>query len=208
MKKFKWWWGVGAVIVLWASIFTVRSCRITDAYSRMRGAYEEARRIAEADHAIQLKAIEAANAQIVELDKKLLSSEQVISDIRGLLTLKDAHLADLNDALGKARTDSERVPILTSMVETWKAKYADLEGVVVEKDKQLSAWGAKYAAQVTISDSWKAQYEAEHRLRLSGETLLGTLEGKYRRAKLMSSVKNVALVALVGATAFQFIKGK
>jgi hypothetical protein len=194
--------------VLWGIVFTARSCRIEDKYSKLKGAYEEARRVAEADHAAQMKIIEEAHLVIAEKDRAIAASDKTINTYKKVLTLKDAHLIELEGDLGAARTDAERVPILTAMVETWREKYGVLEGVVAEKDKQLAGWGGKYAAAVTIGDTWKAQYEAEHRLRLSGETLNKSLEGKYRRARIISSAKTVALVAIAGLLTYKFIGGK
>jgi hypothetical protein len=208
MKKFKWWWGIGAVIIAMLIVSMVRSCRIEDNYSKLKGTYEEYRRIVEADAKIEDALIAKQLATIAELDKKIDSSQQVIADYKKLITLKNTHLADLSEDLGKARTDAERVPILTAMVDTWVEKYGVLEGVVVEKDKQIADWGRKYAAQVEISDAWKSKYEAEHTLRLSGETLNKVLEGKYRRARVTSAVKKVALIALAGVATYQFVKGK
>ncbi len=208
MKKFKWWWGIGVVIIILFTLSMVRSCRIEDNYSKLKGAYEEYRRIVEADAKIKDALIAQQISAIAELDKKIDTSEQVIGHVSNAIGQKNTDLLNLEKSLTQAKTDAERVPILTSMVETWSAKYAHLESVVSEKDKQLAAWGGKFDAQIQISDAWKAKYEAEHALRLSGETLNKALEGKYRRAKMVSSVKNVALIALAGVATYQFVKGK
>lgn len=191
--------------LLLTTVFAVRSCKITDDYSRLKGAYEEARRVAEADHAAQLAVIAEAHKAIAEKDAAIAESGKAVADLRAKIGKKDAALGGLSADLAAAKTDAERVPILTSMVETWAAKYADLEGVVAEKDTQLAAWAVKYAAAVTIGDSWKAQYEAEHRLRLSGETLNKVLEGKYKRAKAVSTITLYAAGGYASYKAGQFI---
>jgi len=205
MKKFKWWWGVGAVIIILLFVSVARSCRIEDKYSKLKGEYDEARRVAEADHAMQLKVIEKAAAEILELDKKLLHSEQAISGLNGDIAVKDKNLAALRESW--AGLSAECQGKLRELDTKWAEKFSLLEGVVAEKDKQIADWGRKHAAQVTISESWKVQYESEHRLRLSGETLNKALEGKLRRAKITSSVKTVALVAVAGLLTYKFIVG-
>ena len=199
---------VGIVALLLSAVFVVRSCKIDDKYSVLKG---ENNILKEQVAVVEKAAVaerEAAQKRDAEKDKVIAASKQTEADLRAKIGKKDAALNELDKDLAAAKTDAERVPILTSMVETWAAKYADLEGVVTEKGKQLAAWAGKYASAVTIGESWKAQYEAERRLRLSGETLNKMLEGKFRRAKLTSAVKDVALVALVGATTYQFLKGK
>lgn len=197
---------IGVAVLLGGLLLTARACKITDPYSKLKGAYEEARKVAEADHALQLKAIEAAQKVIADKDKAIADSTKEIGYLTNSIGQKNADLLNLEQTLTQAKTDAERVPILTSMVETWRGKYAALEGVVAEKDTQLAAWGAKFAAQVTIGDSWKAQYEAEHRLRLSGETLLGKLETKYRVLKFTSSVKSMVVIAAAGFIGYTLIK--
>lgn len=207
MKKYIPYIVSGLVFIL-ALTFLARSCSVIDKYSKLKGQYEEARRIAEADHAIQLKAIEDAQRVISERDQAIAQATERIGSLSAAIANKTEALAALDKDLADAKTDAERVPILTSMVETWKAKYANLEGIVVEKDKQLGEWAVKYAAQVSISESWKGQYESEHRLRLLGEGLVDTLEGRLKRASLTSQLKTVTLVAVAGVLGYTLIKGK
>lgn len=206
MKGGKWWWGIGAVLLLCSAVVGIRSCRVEDKYSKLKGAYEEYRRIVEADMQLAAEKLAAQNAVIADLDKKILTSEQVLQNLQQLTAQKDADLTALRESW--AGLSLECQASLHALDTKWSEKFTLLEGVVAEKDKQLAAWALKYAAAVTIGETWKAQYEAEHRLRRAGETLNKVLEGKYRRARVTSSVKNVALVVLAGVATYQLVRGK
>ncbi len=205
MKNIK-WYAVGAGLLLCAAFFAVRSCRIDDKYSVLKG---ENNILKEQVSAVEKVAIEQraeADKVIAEKDKAIAESDKTIVGLKDSIGAKNAALAALDKNLAAAKTDAERVPILTSMVETWKGKYAALEGVVAEKDTQLAAWAVKYAQQVDISSTYRVQYEAEHRLRLSGETLLGKLETKYKVLKFTSSVKSMVVIATAGFIGYTLIK--
>jgi len=194
------------IVLCWGIISMSRACKITDKYSRLVGQYEQMRKAYDADAILKDSLIAAKEKAIAELDKKLYTSEQVIGHMTNEIGQRDRELTEIRGTW--ANLSAECQFKLHELDVTWGGKYSLLEGVVVEKDKQITAWAGKYDAQVAISDAWKAKFEGERTLRLSGETLLSTLEGKYRMVKLKASVKNVALVALVGATTFLLIKGK
>lgn len=198
-----------ALALAFALFFAVcDGLRTRDKYSVVVGQLEEAVKVKDAVIVEKDKLIEQANGVIAGKDKALVASKQAEADLRAKIGKKDAALLNLEQSLTQAQTDAERVPILTSMVETWAAKYADLEKVVTEKDTVVTAWVTKYNAQVQISDAWKAKYEATARVLSLSENALKSSNRKLRRNQIVSNVSKVALVGLGGYVLFDKLKGE
>lgn len=192
-----------------AVALTISVCdgiRSTDKYSIVVGKLEEAVKAANALNAEKDKVIEAAALEIVELDKKLYSSAQVISDLNGNIAVKDKNLAALRESW--AGLSAECQARLHELDTKWAEKFSLLESVVAEKDEQIASWQGKYDAQVQISDAWKVKFEAAERVAsLSGEALK-LANRKLQRTQVITNVTKVALVALGGYVLIDRLKGK
>ena len=205
MKKCLPWIIVGTILC-GGIILSARACKITDKYSRLVGQYTEMKRVYAADAILKDTLIAAKEQAIKDLSNQLLKSEEAIGHMTTAIGQRDRELDSIRNTWANLSVECQGK--LHELDDTWGAKYTLLEGVVQEKDKQISAWAGKYDAQVSISEAWKAKFEGERTLRLAGETLLSTLEGKYRMVKLTSSVKSIVVVAAAGFIGYTFIRGK
>ncbi len=178
-----------------------------DRFSKLEGQYQEVLRIANAHAEILNQTIADKDKVIGEQDKRLVISSRVISKLTGSIGQKNADLLNLEKSLNQATTDAERVPILTSMVETWRAKYAQLEKVVTEKDTIVSAWVTKFNAQVAISESWKSRYEDEARLHAISRSQISALNTRLKTARITGNLKTGLVVLAGGYLAYRTIKG-
>jgi hypothetical protein len=190
------------------AMFFMRSCDLGEKVGRLEGQLAEAKHAYAADKAASEALIADQLNAIAERDKAIALAADHIGDLNEAIARKTAALAVLDNDLAAAKTDAERVPILTAMVETWRAKYADLTGVVAEKDKQIGAWASKYDAQLGISSAYKAQLDKCERLLALSDGLNKALVSKARRLTLGSRIKTVALVAAAGGLTYLALKGK
>jgi hypothetical protein len=70
-----------------------------------------------------------------------------------------------------------------------------------------AAWAVKYGAQVVISESWKAKYDAECRLLQLATQGWKASENKLRWTRVMSNIKSGLIVGALGYIGYSAIKG-
>jgi hypothetical protein len=97
---------------------------------------------------------------------------------------------------------------LKAQIAAWSSKFTLAQAVIAEKDKIISAWAAKFNAQVVISESWKAKYDAECRLLRLAEQGWKASESKLRWTRVMGNIKSGAVIAAAGYIIFNAIQGK
>jgi hypothetical protein len=193
-----------------ALALTVAVCdgiRIRDKYSISIGNYQAALDHSKQDEAALTLQIAKANEIVGQQNAIIIERDKTIGHLTNTIGQQDADLVTLGGRLAQAKTDTDRVPILTAMVENWRAKYSTATLIIGEKDKVIEAWAAKYAAQVTISESWKAKYDAECRIRHLAEQGWKASESKLRWTRIVGNVKSGAIVAAAGYIIFNVIKG-
>jgi hypothetical protein len=192
-----------------ALALTISVCdglKTQDRYSALAGQLQEALRNAAADSAILNQVIADKDAIIVELDKKLATSAQVIVGLKGSIAGKDKDLAALRESW--AGLSAECQTRLRELDVTWSEKFSLLEGVVAEKDKQIAALSGKYDAQVVIGDAWKQKCEGANRLLTISTALNKSLVRKVKTQAIIGNLKTGAVVAAAGWIIFNAIKGK
>jgi hypothetical protein len=190
------------------AMFFMRSCDLGEKVGRLEGQLAEAKRAYAADKAASEALIADQLKAIAERDKAIALAADHIGDLNEAIARKTEALAVLDNDLAAAKTDAERVPILTAMVETWRAKYANLEGVVVEKDVQILQLHGNVASALQIGAAYKAQLDKCERLLALSDGLNKALVSKARRLTLGSRIKTVALVAAAGGLTYLALKGK
>jgi hypothetical protein len=136
-----------------------------------------------------------------------------ISDLRDSLTGKDktiasltAHQMGLETALAAAKTDAERVPILTALVSDWTEKFtlseskcASYEGIVFNLRAQL-------ADKDVVIGAWKSQFDACALTVSAGDKAVSSLRADLRRAKFWGTVKSGVVLALTAEVIYKLIK--
>jgi len=200
------WIALGLALAL-----TVAVCdglRLRDKASVAAGKYEEAltqERVNGKALTLQIGEMQKAVGQ---RDKEIAEKNRAIGRLTDTIGHRGADLVTLGGRLAQAKTDTDRVPILTAMVENWRAQYNTATLIIAEKDKVISAWAAKYDAQVTISESWKQKYESEIHLRTLAEKGWKASENKLRWTRVMSNIKSGLIAGALGYIGYSALKGK
>lgn len=200
------WVALGLALVL-----TVAVCdglRLRDKASVAAGKYEEALTQERVNGKALTLQIGEMQKVVGQRDKEIAEKNKTIGCLTNAIGHRDADLVTLGGRLAQAKTDTDRVPILTAMVENWRAQYNTATLIITEKDKVISAWAAKFDAQVTISESWKAKYDAECRIRHLAEQGWKASESKLRWTRVMGNIKSGAVIAAAGYIIFNAIQGK
>jgi hypothetical protein len=206
LKQIK-WVAIGTAVLLGAFFLLQKSCDLGEQVGKLKGELAEQKKIAAADKAISDGIILTQGGIIANQTKKindLIAGANVPSPA---IKEKDKTISALNDKLAAAKTDAEKVPILTSLVVQLSDKFTISEQR--RKDELFSlnsAWQIKFDAQVEISSQWKHQYENEHILRLTTEALANKLETKLKLSKVLSTAKTVALIGAVGFIGYRAVK--
>jgi len=194
------------IVLCWGIISMSRACKITDKYSRLVGQYEQMRKAYDADAILKDSLIAAKEKAIAELDKKLYTSEQVIGHMTTAIGQKDRELADIRGTWANLSTECRFK--LRELDDTWGGKYRLLEGVVVEKDKQITAWAGKYDAQLEITESYKSQLAGTERLLTISQSLNKALVRKAKVQAVVSNIEKVGLGILGAYVVYDKLKGK
>jgi len=198
---------IGFLLVCGVIFLVFRSCNLYDKNSVLHGQLGEAKNIAEADAKLKDALIAKQNTIIGQANKEIAERDKAIGHLTNTIGHRDADLVTLGGRLAQAKTDTDRVPILTAMVENWRAQYNTATLIIAEKDKVISAWAAKYDAQVVISESWKAKCDAECRIRHLAEQGWKASESKLRWTRVMGNVKTGIIIAAAIKIGSDMIKG-
>jgi hypothetical protein len=200
------WVALGLALAL-----TVAVCdglRLRDKYSVSIGNYQAALDTSKKDGAALTLQIAEMTAIVGQANKEIAEKNEAIGHMTNTIGQQDAALVTSEGRLAQAKTDTDRVPILTAMVENWRAKYNTATLIIAEKDAIIADWAAKYVAQVTISESWKQKYNSELHLRTLAEKGWKASENKLRWTRVLSNVKTGLICGALGYIGYSILKGK
>lgn len=189
---------IGAVYVLWNPPST------KDALNFWRGEYNELRNISTASEQIHLATIAELEQGNAMLQGSIDSANTIIANLEGKQGEANATIGQLNTALGQAKTDAERVPILTALVEEWKGKFTLAQAQIAEKDKVIFSLTDQYRSALQIGEEYRNLWTTEKTLRLKCEDGL-SLSDK-RIATLGRTVKTTRLFACAVVLAVVLLK--
>jgi chromosome segregation ATPase len=212
-KKFPWLkYVIAGIAVLVLIIYVGRSCSIGGKYSRLKAEYETYRAIAREDGARMTALIETKTAEIRALTARIAALLEAASQPTEAEVEKDAEIAALKAQVAALEAQGDVAGALAAAkdeIAAWEVRFS----LADERHRKSifdlnAAWQAKYDAQVSISETWKKQYENEHTLRLVGEKLTGTLEGKVKRLQLVGKAKSIVVIAAAGYVGYTLLQGK
>jgi hypothetical protein len=203
MKKIHW---IALVLAIAFGIAVCDGLRIRDKASVIAGRYQEAAAIAKADAKLKDALIAKQNTIIGQKNKEIAEKNEVIGHMTNDIGQKDKELDKIRGTWSTLSADCQAK--LLELDTTWAQKFSLSEAIVAEKDKVISAWAAKYAAQVTISESWKQKYESELHLRTLAERGWKTSDRKLKISRIVSNVEKSVIVFIVGKAAYRALKGK
>ena len=189
------------------AFFAVRSCGGPDAkYWVKKTLYDQAAKDAAVQHVVDM-------ATIVTQDGTIAAKNAAISEKQGRIDILLGHAGAADTVAVTLKAENKRLrenaqaaidanPALQALVANFdlQIKTSDetimnLRAVIILKDGIIADWSAKFDAQVTISETWKAAYEREHRLRLTAEELNITLEHQRDASRLYGKFTTAGLAA-------------
>lgn len=207
-------WRTIAVIaaVVLALVFLARSCRLSDKYSTLKGQYEAYRAISIEDGKRLNALIGAKAAEIEALTRQITDIIAQAGQPSPAEAEKDKTIAALKKKVSALESQGD----LAGALDAAKEQVVQLSEKFTLSEQRHglniaalnTAWQAKFDAQVTISESWKQQYEAEHRLRELAEGMNGVLERKVKRLQLTGKAKSLLVIAGAAYLGSTIVKGK
>jgi chromosome segregation ATPase len=199
--------GVGLFLVIAFFYAVCDRAKLVDEISQAKGKYEVYRQIAITNEAISAKVIKEQLDKIDGLNGAIDSANTVIATLQTHQEEANETIGNLNNKLALAKTDAEKVPILTALVEEWSVKFYLAQDQLKEKDKVIFSLTEKYNAQLQISETYKADWTAESSLRTLAETRLNLMDKRISSLQTKAKLRNVGDVLLVaGALYLAFTK--
>jgi hypothetical protein len=187
-----------AAVILFGYLLDHYYCGPNAKYLALKAEYDEARKVAAADHEIQQGIIAEAEKNIAALNESIVTANATITAKDGQITALRTALAGLQEAEPPTTPEIEAMPIvinLRAQVSHLTEMFNLSQGIVAEQVKVIGAWEKKYDAQVTISDAWKREYENERRLRLMADELNRSLEHQAKSGQLFAKLSTAGLAA-------------
>ena len=185
--------------------------RIRDKASVVAGQYEEALTQERVNGKALTLQIAKANEVVAQKNTIIAEKNAAIGHLTNAIGRKDSDLTQLVQKMHRLEVNGDlpaQVANLKAQIAAWSSKFTLAQAVIAEKDKVISAWAAKFNAQVVISESWKAKYDAECRIRHLAEQGWKASESKLRWTRVMGNIKSGAVIAAAGYIIFNAIQGK
>jgi hypothetical protein len=190
------WLVVGLVAVL--AFFALRSCGgPNEKYWIKKALYDQAVADAAAQHVTDMGTIVTQEGTITARDADIANLKAVIVQKSAKITGLAHDLAALQ-AAEPAQPELETQPLVISLraqIGNLTKLYSISVEIIDTKDAVIADWTAKFNAQAVISETWKAAYETEHRLRLTAEELNITLEHQRDASRLYGKLTTAGLAA-------------
>ncbi|MCX6825744.1 MAG: hypothetical protein NTV06_00550 [candidate division Zixibacteria bacterium] len=180
--------------------------RIRDKASVVAGRYQEAAAIAEANEKSLTTQIAKVTEIVGQKDKEIAEKIETIGRMTNDIGRKDKELDKIRGTWSKLSADCQAR--LHELDVTWTQKFSLSEAIIAEKDKVISAWAAKFDAQIIISESWKAKYNSELHLRTISEQGWKLANRKLKIQGIIGDIKTGAIITTAGYIIFNAIKGK
>jgi len=184
--------------------------RIRDKYSISVGNYQAALDQSKKDGKALALQIGEMQKIVGQRDKEIAEKNKAIGYMTNAIGQAASDLTQLVQKMHRLEANGDlpaQVANLKKQIAVWSSKFTLAQAVIAEKDKVISAWAAKFAAQVTVSESWKAKYDAECRLLQLATQGWKASERKLRWTRVMGNVKSGLVLAALGYIGFKAIKG-
>lgn len=202
---------IALALVIAFGIAVCVGLRILDEPSVAAGQHQEALAVAKANNAALTLQIGRMTAIVGQKDQEIAEKNEAIGHMTNTIGQKDSNLEALGQKLKQLETSgdlSAQVANLKEQVKAWSEKFTLAQSVIAEKDAIIADWTAKLAAQVTISESWKQNYNSELHLRTLAEKGWKASENKLRWTRVLSNIKSGLICGAIGYIGYSAIKGK
>jgi chromosome segregation ATPase len=201
---------IALTLALALGIAVCDGLRIRDKGSAIAGQYEEALTQARVNGEALTIQIAKMTEIVGQKDKEIAERDKAIGQMTNTIGQKDSDLTQLAQKLHTLEANGDlpaQVANLKEQVAVWSSKFTLAQAVIAEKDAIISAWAAKYAAQVVISDAWKSKYEGELHLRTLAEKGWEASERKLKWTRVMGNIKTGIIIAAAIKIGADMIKG-
>jgi hypothetical protein len=200
---------IAAAAVILLALAGYRACNLTDDYSELKGQYKTYVSLAEAQARARNERVNALSAMASAQNRVIEERDATIAAKQGQVVSGNKKLADLEAEFATLGQDKDaKIVNLQAQVATLKANITLAYSIISDKDAIIGAWGAKFDAQVKITDEWVRAYNDEHKLRLMSESLVSSCEKRLKASRFASGAKNIVIVAAGGWLAYNAIRGK
>lgn len=196
---------VGVLLVYFV---VIRGLDLRDSYSVAVGEYKAKVAYSKALQKKLLGENAALHNGIVLQNETITKLKEDVAGKQKTIVALSAKQAGLNADLAAAKTDAERVPILTALVSSWEEKYATLSAISENKDGQIDAWEKKFLAIEKVADNYKTLWQdAEGRVAALEKTNK-ILKRNLQIARIGGKAKTVAIIAAAGVAAYSIFRKK
>jgi len=199
----------GLALILVVVLAGLRACKLTDRLSVLEGQHQALTATASALGKANVK-LEAEVKRInVEKVAIIADRDKTIAAKQGQVVTGNKKLSDLEAEYATLGQDKDaKILNLQAQVETLKGNITFKDSIIADKDAIIAAWTVKFNAQVKLTDSWKARYEAEARLHEISRQELGIMARKLSAARFTGTLKSGLCITLAGIIGYRLIAGK
>ena len=197
---------LAALFFLGLIFFTVKSCNLYDENSVLKGKYETYQALAKEHTKLMQAAIAEQEKKIKELEQKQTIYEESIKKKEGQIANLHGTTAELEKKRRELTDKDAIIANLDTQVAAWKEKFSLAQSVIEEKDKIIFNLTEKYDAQVTISNSYKLQFEEGQKLNQIAELRIQSLEKELRISKFTGKIARAGTLILAGLVVYTLVK--
>ena len=209
MKISKWWWSVGAVIVVAVALSSFRACNLYDELSLQKGKYEAYRAVNEATKGAMAARLKQAGDRIKAQDEALAKLQEDAAEKDRAIQDKAAELARLRAAEPPAPPEVTNHPLvlnLRAQLLSLSEQFTLAQAAIRNRDEQIVILNDKLAVTARLAAEWRTAYEQERGLREIADGLIKGLEGRQRAIRLKSNLKTAALIGAAGIILYSNVK--
>ncbi len=204
-KKFIFPAVLGLALVLGSS-WLFRACDLKDGYSVLAGEYKAQLAVKKIDEKAKLREIAALTKDVTAKDKQIVGLESEVAKKQASIASLSATQSALRGELAGAKTDAERVPILTGMVTNLEQQLSLSMSVISDKDKEIGLLKTQVGDYKKISENYKALWEGAVQREETLSDMNDKLSGQLRVARLGGKVKTGLVLAAVAYLVIDGVK--
>ncbi len=193
---------LAALFFLGLIFFTVKSCNLYDENSVLKGKYATYQTLAKEHTKLMQAAIVEQEKKIKELEQKQIIYEENIKKKEGQIASLHGTTGELEKQRRELTDKDAIIANLDTQIAAWKEKFSLAQSVIEEKDKIIFNLTEKYDAQVTISNSYKLQFEEGQKLNQIAELRIQSLEKELRISKFTGKIARAGTLILAGLVAY------
>jgi len=197
-----------AALALFLGLSLISAWNLRDDYSANWATWQAERKANAAELGDRLKEIGQAQARAAELDRLLKLKDADIARKQAEIAAADVRISDLDAALAGAKTDAERVPILTASVQEWKGKFSLAVGIISDQKDKIFSLELKVKSVETVAADYAALYAGKTKEADACAAVVKSLERDLRWARFTGKVKSGLILGAAAYIVVNLLSGK